>query len=210
MPRAQAKLFQRHKPLALRTSDAALCAIGKQGWQSIAGWRGIADIPPNGGQIANLYTSKCHRRLGQGRIVCLDERMAFQRANRHQRAQAEPSVRAITDLVQSRDALDVEHISGLPDPLAPAYQDVGRPGNNSCAFLLAHHLDGLLHCLGFPVFEAVHRRSPIFRRSLYWFHPIILPMWTRYNRSRMITSHPQGVMDGFGMRRCVWPQSKEY
>ena len=141
--------------------------------------------------------------------MLLNEWMALQRADRDQRAQAEPGIRAIADLVQPRDALDVEHIPGLPDPLTPAYEDVSGPGDNPCAFLLAHHLDGLLHRLGFPVFEAVHGRSPLSRRFLYWFHLIILPVWTRYNRSRMITSHPQGVMECSSMRRFAWPQSKE-
>src|SRR5262249_39515162 len=116
--------------------------------------------------MANLHASKRRRCLGQGRVVLLDERMAFQRTDGDERAQTEPTVWAIADLVQPRDALDVEHIPRLPGPLAPAYQDVGRPGDNSCPLLLAHHLDGFLHRLGFPVFEAVHRRSPISRRSL--------------------------------------------
>ena len=107
--------------------------------------------------------------------------MAFQRADRHQRAQAEAAVRAIADLVQPRDALDVEHVPGFPDSLAPANQHIGRTGDNARAFLLAHHVDGLLHRPGFPVGKAVHGRSPISQKSLGCSHPIILPMWTRYN-----------------------------
>src|SRR5207302_4599015 len=74
MPRAQAKLFQRHETLTLRTSDAALRAIGEQGWQRIAGWRGVADIPPDCRQIANLHARKRRRCLGQGRVMLLDRK----------------------------------------------------------------------------------------------------------------------------------------
>src|SRR5262249_35454718 len=79
------------------------------------------------------------------------------------------------------------------DPLTPAYQDVSRPGNNPCAFLLAHHLDGLLHRLGFPVGKAVHRLSSIVpgQHTIAWPSEVFPPL-PRLCRRRAVRPFPPG------------------
>src|SRR5262245_18825850 len=72
---AREKTLQGYEPRTPGAEKTTFGPINDQRWQGISRRGSVADIASDGRQVANLHASKRGRRLGQGGIVLLDERM---------------------------------------------------------------------------------------------------------------------------------------
>ena len=131
-PRCGAERFRGHLARAAGAGDPARRLEGDQGRDRVRGGRGVAEIPPHACPALDLPSAHDPRGIGQRRVGRRNLRVLVDPVAGNRGSEPEPLDRAVGQLGQLRDLLDVHDEVGISQMLAQLNQQVCPPRQQPC------------------------------------------------------------------------------